>query len=744
MRLDRTKQTGAAAKINCIQTGTTKPGKHSATHRKPALSKIAKLSNMSAVTEPLPDTRTARVPVGATKWLEPPCRRDTTQIPPARCAGRVFTLALVGNPNAGKTTLFNALTGLRAKTANFPGTTVERRIGRAFIECRAVTLIDLPGLYSLEGNSPEEKIASDALCGHLPDEAGPDAALVVVDATNLERNLFLAGEILELGRPVIVALNMMDMAEHDGIRLDVEKLRAELGCVVVPIAARNGTGLNELRREIARLAGCERTENAGRIKSQCALCGGCPYQARYEWTESVSSKVMNTVGARRSRFTEKLDAILTHPVAGVAVFAAVMLVFFTLVFWVAKIPMELIDRQFADLGAWVAARIPPGDVQSLLVNGVIGGVGGVLVFLPQICILFFALSLLEDTGYLARAAFVMDRVMRRFGLPGKAFVPLLSAHACAIPAILSARVIENSRDRLVTILIAPLMACSARIPVYAMVAALIFPQSPFKAALIFTGAYATGIIFALIAALVFQRTLLPGGSRPLLIELPPYRAPGLRTALLHMFDRAKIFLKQAGTIILLMSLVLWALSYYPKSSPPPAAVAMARQAAQLQKAGDAQKADALLAGADQLTAQNSLQNSFAGRIGHAIEPVIKPLGYDWQIGIGIVSSFAAREVIVSTLAVVYGVGGDAEGNHTSLYETLRHATRSNGTPIFNVATCASLLVFYILAAQCLSTTVVVRRETNSWKWPLFQIAYMTGLAYVAALIVFQTVSRFVH
>ena len=382
--------------------------------------------------------------------------------------------------------------------------------------------------------------------------------------------------------------------------------------------------------------------------------------------------------------------------------------------------------------------MPHGDLQSLVSDGVVGGVGGILVFLPQICILFFALSLLEDTGYLSRAAFVMDKIMRKLGLPGKAFVPLLSAHACAIPAIMSTRVIENPRDRLVTILVTPLMACSARIPVYAMITALLFPHSPLKAAIVFTAAYAFGVIAALGMAMIFRRTILPGESKPLMIELPPYRVPALRTALLHTFDRAKIFVKQAGTIILAISLVLWALSYYPKSGAPAAAVAMTAQAAHVEKTGDTNRAAELRDTADRLTAQSSLQNSFAGKIGHVIEPVIQPLGYDWQIGIGIISSFAAREVIVSTLAIVYGVGKDAaENNQSSLYSTLRQAKRSDGSPIFNVATCASLLVFYILAAQCLSTTAVVRRETNSWKWPVIQFLYMTGVAYVAAFVAYR-------
>ncbi len=656
-----------------------------------------------------------------------------------------FTLALVGNPNAGKTTLFNALTGLRAKTANFPGTTVERKVGRLHLDHKQIVVVDLPGLYSLDSKSPDEKLAADALQGKL-EHTAPSAVLIVVDATNLERNLFLVSQLLELKKcPVIVALNMMDMARREGIRIDVAKLRTELGCVVVPVSARHGEGLAELKTELNRLVTGAMPEALNHVNPACGGCAGCTFQARYEWTEQVSTRVVDASTSQRSAWTDRLDDVFTHPIFGVVVFHIVMLLVFALIFWAAKIPMDLIDRLFSHLGAWVGSKIHEGDLQSLLVKGIISGVGGILVFLPQISILFFALSLLEDTGYLSRAAFVMDKLMRRFGLPGKAFVPMLSAHACAIPAIMSTRVIENPRDRLVTILITPLMTCSARIPVYAMVTALLFPNSPLQAGLVFTGAYAFAVATALIVALIFRRTILPGGSQALMIELPPYRLPGLRVALLHTFDRAKIFVKQAGTIILLISLILWALSYYPKSSPPAAAVAMTMQATQFENSGDTNKATELRADAERLTAQNKLQNSYAGKIGHAIEPLISPLGYDWQIGIGIFSSFAAREVIVSTLAIVYGVGEDAaENDRGSLYDSLRRAKRSDGSPIFNTATCASLLVFYILAAQCLSTTAVVRRETGGWKWPLFQIAYMSGLAYVAAFIVYQTLRHFGH
>jgi ferrous iron transport protein B len=650
---------------------------------------------------------------------------------------RGFTLALVGNPNAGKTTLFNALTGLRARTANFPGTTVERKVGRMTLGPRPVVVVDLPGLYSLDGKSPDEKLAADALQGKLGHTA-PDAVLVVVDATNLERNLFLVSQILELKCPLIIALNMMDQAYRDGIRIDAAKLAGELGCVVVPISARTGKGIDRLKGELNRLVTGAMPEALDHVNPHCAGCAGCAFQARYEWTEQVSTRVMDAVAPQRSAWTEKLDEIFTHPVIGVAVFVMVMLTLFALIFWAAQIPMELIDHGFTGIGKWIGAHMAAGDLQSLLVNGVIGGVGGVLIFLPQICILFFALALLEDTGYLSRAAFVMDKIMRRLGLPGKAFIPLLSAHACAVPAIMSSRVIVNPRDRLVTILITPLMTCSARIPVYAMVTALMFPHSPVKAALIFAGAYGVGMMAAFGAALLFRRTILPGAVKPLLIELPPYRWPILFPALLHTYDRAKIFVTQAGTIILAISLILWGLSHYPKTEAPAAAVTLTAQAAQLEKSGDLAQSGKLSTEAGHLTAQAALENSYAGQIGHWIEPVFAPLGYDWQIDIGIVSSFAAREVIVSTLAIVYGVGDDsAEKDRTSLYDSLRRAKRSDGTAIFNTATCASMLVYYILAAQCLSTLVMVRRETNSWKWPLFQLAYMTGLAYVMAFLVYQ-------
>ena len=706
-------------------------------------------------------------------------------------------VVVIGNPNAGKTTLFNALTGLRAKTANFPGTTVERRVGRVTLGGHAVQLIDLPGLYSLAAATPEEKIARDVLMSlaaprgpsstgvsgvsrgaggagvsggsvdPLPVGATRPAArpgvvpgmtvetttgaipgggvvVVILDATNLERNLYLVSQVLELGLPTVVALNMTDLARRQGITLDAQQLGKDLGCAVVPIVARTREGVEHLRYEIESLLDLVNTEDSDQVVPGMARdlgldpsCG-CQHAARYQWADQVAGRCVKGQPKAAAATTEAIDRVLTHPVIGVGAFLGVMLGMFALIFWLAQYPMGWIDSLFGGAGELAAHVLPEGAVRSLVVEGVIGGVGGMLVFLPQICILFFFLSLLEDTGYLARAAFVMDRVMGRVGLPGKAFVPLLSSHACAIPGIMAARVIEDRRDRLVTILVAPLMTCSARIPVYAMVTALLFPDQPLRAAVLFTAAYSLGIVAALVMAFAFKHTILRGESQPLVLELPSYKVPSLRNALITAIDRAGVFVRKAGTVILAISIVLWWLASYPTSQPPPESVAMQATAQQLLAEGDAQQADELTAAAEQLASRHALGQSAIGRLGRTIEPVIRPLGFDWQIGIGLISSFAAREVIVSTLAVVYGVGADtADENPDSLYDTLRSATRNNGSPVFTTATCLSLLVFYVLAMQCLPTQAVTRRETQTWKWPIFQLVYMTVLAYTASLVTYQ-------
>lgn len=648
-------------------------------------------------------------------------------------------MALVGNPNAGKTTLFNSLTGLRAKTANFPGTTIERRHGHTRLAERRVKLLDLPGLYSLSSITPEERIVHDVLLGQVPDQPRPRAVVLLLDATNLERNLYLASQVLELGLPTVVALNMVDLAERSSIDIDVDRLAAELRCPVVPVVARSGRGVEILRQQIEQLIRPGYVARPPESGQGLCDCTGCPYKARYDWAELVGSRCITGGGVAAAPQTDRIDAVLTHPWVGVGLFLGVMFVVFALIFWVAQYPMDWIDAGFGAVGSTVSQWLPPGDLRSLVVDGMVGGVGGVLVFLPQICILFFFLALLEDTGYLARAAFVMDRLMRRVGLPGKAFVPMLSAHACAVPAIMASRVIEERRDRLVTILVLPLLTCSARIPIYAMVTALLFPHRPVRAALVFTGAYTLGIVAALVMAWVFKRTLLPGDTKPLVLELPSYKVPSLRTALLATVDRARIFVKRAGTIILVVSIVLWALATYPKSPAPEAAVRQLAEAVELSEAGQLASAEALREEAEREVSQHALAHSLAGRLGRWIEPVIAPLGFDWQIGVGILSSFAAREVIVSTLAVVYGVGEAAvDEDPRSLYDTLRAARRTDGTAVFTAATSLSLLVFYVLAMQCLSTQAVTRRETATWRWPLFQLGYMTMLAYVAALITYQS------
>jgi ferrous iron transport protein B len=628
------------------------------------------------------------------------------------------TVLLIGNPNTGKTSLFNRLTGLRAKTANFAGTTLERRVGTMQLGGRKVHVEDLPGLYALHSANAEERIAQDSLRGAAGSPA-PAGAVVVVDATNLARNLYLVSQVRQLEVPVVVALNMTDLAEREGVRVDAAALSRELGAPVVPVSARTGDGLAALREALAGLVEGRAPRPALPVRlSACGSCGGCAASSeRFDWAEDVAAVASRGAPRMSAQRTARLDRVLTHPVAGLAVFAALMAALFITLFAAAEYPMGAIETGVSALGSWVGARLPEGELQSFLVDGVITGVGGVLVFLPQIAILFFFLSLLDDSGYLARAAFVMDRLMGKVGLPGKAFVPMLSAHACAIPALMSTRVIEDRRDRLATMLVIPLLTCSARLPVYAMVVALLFAGRPVQGGLLFTAAYALGVVAALGVAWLLRRTLLRGESRPLVIELPTYKMPSLRNALLAMRDRGGVFLRKAGTAILLISIGMWALSTYPGLS-------------------EERAADALASGGEARLASARLENSMAGRIGQAIEPVFRPLGFDWRIDIGVLSSFAARETLVSTLAVVYGVGDD-EAASEGLRDTMRAQRRADGAPVFGLATSCSLLVFFVLAMQCLPTQAVMRRESGSWRWAAFQFGYMTVLAYAAALVTYQ-------
>lgn len=643
-------------------------------------------------------------------------------------------VALVGNPNAGKTSLFNRLTGARAQTANFAGTTISRRRGALKpskarpLRPEPLTLIDLPGLYSFETTSPEEEVTHRVLRGDQAGEPRPDAVVIVVDATNLERNLPIANEALALGLPTLVALNMSDLAERLGLGLDLEKLSGRLGCPVVRVSARTGEGLDNLVTAIHSLVDHKPLPQLDAAACACTTCNGCGYASRFDWAESVRAESLSGDLSKPSRFTDAVDVVLTHRVGGLIAFAVVMIGLFMTIFSVATVPMDLIDGLFAWGGETVGRWLPEGDLKSLVVDGLIGGVGGMLVFLPQICLLFFLLALLEDSGYLARAALVTDRLMQRVGLPGKAFVPMLSAHACAIPAIMATRVIDDRRDRLVTILVAPLLTCSARVPVYVMVIAMLFPNDPLKAACVFAGAYVLGIVAALGAAFVLKRTVLPGESRELVIELPNYRRPSVRVALLQTVDQAWQFVQNAGTTILVISLVLWVLATYPKTGLEDLPEAEQQAIAALAEAGDADTAD-------QRLAQAQLERSLIGRLGQAAQPIFAPLGFDWKMTVGVGASFAAREVIVSTLSILYGLG--EEGDESSLLGAMRGATFADGSPVFSTATCLSLLVFYVLAMQCLPTQAVTQRETGSWKWAAFQLAYMSVLAYVAALLTHQ-------
>jgi ferrous iron transport protein B len=672
-------------------------------------------------------------------------------------------VALLGNPNTGKTTLFNRLTGLTHKTSNFPGTTLDARTGRVSVPSSdqevTIDLIDLPGVYSLELRQPEADVARAVLNGELAPASltaqVPDALLIVLDATNLGRNLVMVGEALRRRLPTVVAVNMIDLAEKRALRVDTGALSTELGCPVMAISARSGRGLPELINTLARTL---RTEA---VPTRTAP--GTDAELR-QWAERTVIKA--TSGPSESighTFSDRADLVLTHPLSGVLVFALVMTGLFGAIFTAAQYPMGWIEQLFANLGGgvdwiWATAGWEAGLLHDLLKDGVIAGVGSTVVFLPQICLLFFLISLLEDTGYLARAAFVMDRALRPFGLPGHAFVPLLSSHACALPGIMSARSIPDSRERLATILVAPFMTCSARLPVYVLLTGLLFKDSPWLAAAAFVGCYALGILAGVFSALLARRTILRGSTRPMALELPSYKLPSLRNALSTTIDRGMVFIKKAGTAILAICIILWWLGSFPKVEPPTQAVELRQSVSALAETAAAPAAARakmgtpadeqitvadVIARADRIEHAHAKSSSFMGMLGRTAQPAFAPLGYDWQLTVGVIASFAAREVFVSTMSVV--IAGEEEGDDEARNQTLRQelatATRADGiTPIFNPATCWSLLVFYVLAMQCLPTLVVTAREAGHAKWALLQLVWMTLVAYLGALAAYHIAS----
>jgi ferrous iron transport protein B len=714
-------------------------------------------------------------------------------------------VVLTGNPNSGKTTVFNALTGLRAKVGNYAGVTVERKEGRLLNAPAGSNLrvLDLPGTYSLSPQSLDEQVSRDVLLNRLPELPPPAAIVVVVDASNLQRNLYYATQVIELGYPTLIALNMVDVAEENGHQIDVPKLAEELGVPVLPLVASTGQGMAELREaivaslqrpqpatprqfselpalltsEAATIAGSlaetfqERRAQAAAealliLSNEKALASslkhypapvqqavsaarqrldaagvdwrGATIEARYAGVAAIQRAVTTELAPPGENFSDRLDRVLTHKVWGTLIFLAIMTLMFQSIFTFARIPMDAMQQGVDWLGRIAAGLIPPGEFNSLMVDGVIAGVGAVVVFLPQILLLFLFIGFLEDTGYMARAAFLMDRLMSKVGLHGKSFIPMLSSFACAIPGIMATRTIESPKDRLVTILVAPLMSCSARLPVYTLLIAACIPNLTILGFLRLPGLtmlamYLLGIVVALLMAWVFKKTLLKGETPMLIMELPPYKRPLLRVVVRHMWDRSKLFLRRAGTVILGINILLWFFATYPHSASTPTAPIAAGSA----PAADAASPERVHAAAppaaltDVASVGETLRHSFAGRLGRLIEPVIAPLGFDWKIGIGIITSFAAREVFVSTMSTVYNVGtaDSGPGDTASLAQTLRMQKRADGTPVYTPLTAVTLMVFYVFALQCVSTVAVVRRETNSWKWPFFQWLYMGILAW---------------
>lgn len=709
---------------------------------------------------------------------------------------RVPQVLIAGNPNSGKSTLFNALSGGSARVGNYPGVTVDRTSADLDLESGHVELVDVPGTYSLTASSPEEQLAVNALL-----ERNTRAVVCVVDATTLERGLYLALQLVESGLPVVVALNMMDAAERLGLRIDVDLLGRLLGAPIIPVVATKRRGLDILRSEIDRalhrqdrpgapdipypdalLADVESLipaiqawrpdASADEIRSFALWCVlslgdddlvGVPddvrartaqihetalaqgrnpdleiIAARYRWLDRIVAQA-SAVRPPDSSISEKIDRLLTHPALGILIFALVMFGIFEALFAGAEPFMDVIEKLTTSLQDLVVSILPDGVLRDLIVQGIIAGVGNVIVFAPQILFLFLFIGFLEDSGYLARVAFVIDRIMRGVGLHGKAFVPLLSGFACAVPAVMATRTIERRRDRLVTMLALPLMSCSARLPVYILVVGTVFAGMSVgwlsAGAIALFSMYTLSVLVTLGAAAVMRRTVLKGPTPTFVLEMPPYRWPSATILWLNAWRRLRIFLVDAGTIILAMTVVLWAVLSFPKSDEVAQRFAAERTRIHQMDLPPAQKEGALRS-LDSREAGAQLEHSLGGRLGHAMEPVLRPIGFDWQIGVGIIGAFAAREVFVSTLGVVFGIG-DADEQSTPLRQALRNARHDDGTPVMTPLSGVSLMVFFLLACQCMSTIAVVKRESGSWKWPLFLFSYMTVLAYMGSLLVYQ-------
>jgi len=712
-------------------------------------------------------------------------------------------VAIAGNPNTGKTTLFNQLTGSRARVANYPGVTVDRHVGRlALARSGAVELVDVPGTYSLAARSAEEQLAIQAIAGLHPMEE-PDAVVVAVDATQLVRNLYLVLQIIELGLPVVVALTMVDRLDETGQLVDAKALARTLDVPVVPVDAHRGRGLDDLRAAIDGVLSAPRVGRAGalwepdeplleadvrRVEPEIPddWCRGAPQRrrafalwallsldehdelsevpdglrelvasrhrlaeasgrqidqeiirGRYDWLDEHAPLFLKETASRAS-FTDRIDRVLLHPALGFAIFLALMTVVFQSLFAWADPVIGWIESAFGWLGGAIEGAFPASILTDLLVNGVVEGVGSVLVFLPQILLLFLFIGIMEDTGYMARVAYLMDRIMKTLGLHGRAFVPMLSGYACAVPAILATRTMERRRDRVLTMMVVPLMTCSARLPVYGLLIAALVPPGesrPFTQGLLLAGMYLFSTVVALAAAAVLGRTVLRGPRIPLLLEMPPYRVPHVPSVLRMMWEKSFVFVKEAGTVILACTIGMWLLLSFPRDVELDRDYDALRVEAQAE--AGAAPLEARLAEIDTAEAGARLRASWGGKLGLAFEPLLRPLGFDWKIGIGLIGAFAAREVFVSTMAIVYGLDEGVDETSRALRDRVRQQRWPDGRKVYTPLVCFSLMVFFALACQCMSTLAVVKRETGGWRWPGFLFGYMSVLAWVATFAVYQ-------
>jgi ferrous iron transport protein B len=695
-------------------------------------------------------------------------------------------IALVGNPNCGKSSLFNALTGLNQKVGNFPGVTVDKKTGELTIGGYPSTLIDLPGTYSFYPKREDEWVAYKVLMG-VDMEMHTDVILLVADASNLKRNLLFCSQIIDLKKPVVLALTMNDLAVKKGIKVDIEGLQEDLGIPVVAVDARKQKGLTELKNALIGIIDTPRSKNQESFidnknlapvaidafktlfpttSDYAALHYLMHHEAfpleeemqnrieqieidnqfnhtktqaqeilqRYHHIQEIMKKrVTEPDPSAKKKRTDKLDNIFLHRTGGYLILLSVLFLLFQCVFWMAKFPMDGIDWIFTNLTSYLNAVLPNAWWQDLLVNGVIAGLGGIVVFVPQIMILFGIITILEDTGYMARISFLSDKLMRKSGLNGKSVMPMISGFACAVPAIMSARSIENKKERLLTILVTPFMSCSARLPVYTILISLVIDERVYFGflslqGLVMMGLYLLGIVMALMVSWIFKFFIRIQEKSYFILELPIYRAPRWKNVVVTMINKAKIFVTDAGKVIMVISVLLWFLSSYgpgQRSEQLKQEYTIALQSA---------TTDTAKAHVEKQYQANKLANSYAGLMGQKISPVIEPLGYDWKIGIALITSFAAREVFVGTMATLYSVENDDE---TSLKDKMRAAVKQDGTPVYTLATAFSLLVFYVLAMQCMSTLAIVKRETGTWKWPAIQFFMMTGLAYVLSWLTYS-------